>query len=254
MKIFSAAILLATYFIMSTQSIADEPSPPSDKATTISLDSPQGMRLLKESETSGDFFKLLRFFNSQENMAYCGVASSVMILNSLPVEKPTGEPFGAYPFFTQENFFTPKNVSIKLASEVSKSGMSLSQLTGFLNSHTGVSAAKEYASESELSVFRSKVVNALSADDMRVLVNYPRGVLGQVGGGHISPLGAYNKQSDSFLIMDVSQYKYPPVWVSAQLLWSAMSESAGEDGVSRGFVIISPAPETPRIRGSDEAE
>jgi len=35
-------------------------------------------------------------------------------------------------------------------------------------------------------------------------VNYKRSAIGQKGGGHISPLGAYDEISDSFLVLDVN--------------------------------------------------
>jgi Phytochelatin synthase len=34
--------------------------------------------------------------------------------------------------------------------------------------------------------------------------------IGQEQGGHISPLAAYDAETDRFLILDVSRYKYPP--------------------------------------------
>ena len=49
-----------------------------------------------------------------------------------------------------------------------------------------------------------------------MLVNYLRSAIGQKTGGHISPLAAYNQETDSFLILDVSRYKYPPIWVKAE--------------------------------------
>ena len=36
-------------------------------------------------------------------------------------------------------------------------------------------------------------------------------------------MGAYHPPTDSFLIMDVAKYKYPPVWASADTLFDAMA-------------------------------
>lgn len=47
--------------------------------------------------------------------------------------------------------------------------------------------------------------------------------MGKVGGGHFSPLGAYHASTDSFLIVDVAKYKYPPVWVAAETLFSSLA-------------------------------
>ena len=72
-----------------------------------------------------------------------------------------------------------------------------------------------------------------------VVVNYLRKALGQVGGGHISPLAAYDPQNDSFLVLDVARYKYPPVWVTADRLFAAMdTQDADNQNKSRGYVLV----------------
>ena len=70
---------------------------------------------------------------------------------------------------------------------------------------------------------RYELKSALIDPYARVMINYDRKGLGQVGGGHFSPLGAYHEKTDSFLIMDVAKYKYPPVWVGAATLYGAMA-------------------------------
>ena len=74
-----------------------------------------------------------------------------------------------------------------------------------------------------LSRMRYELKSALIDPYARVMINYDRKGLGQVGGGHFSPLGAYHEKTDSFLIMDVAKYKYPPVWVGAATLYAAMA-------------------------------
>jgi hypothetical protein len=64
-------------------------------------------------------------------------------------------------------------------------------------------------------------------------------VIGQEKFGHISPLAAYDADSDRFLILDVSRYKYPPVWVETSALFAAMNTiDKDNDSKSRGFVIV----------------
>jgi hypothetical protein len=72
-----------------------------------------------------------------------------------------------------------------------------------------------------------------------VIVNYLRKAMGQEKGGHISPLAAYDSKSDRFLILDVARYKYPPVWVSASDLFTAMNTTDSDnDNKTRGFVVV----------------
>ena len=72
-----------------------------------------------------------------------------------------------------------------------------------------------------------------------MVVNYLRKVIGQESGGHISPIAAYNKETDRFLILDVSRYKYPPVWVKAEELWQAINTVDSDGEKTRGFVLVS---------------
>lgn len=214
------------------------------KPQLVPLDSDDGARMLRESTASGDFHRLIRYFSPQKNLAYCGVASSVMVLNALPVPKPQEGPHSPHAFFTQENFFSPEAIQIKAPENVAKDGMSLEQLGKFLNVHPGVRAVATEASATSMDDFRKAASSQLNDGRSYVLVNYLRKALGQNTGGHISPLGAWHEATDSFLIIDVSQYKYPPVWVTTADLWKAMLAPAGPDGKTRGFVIVS-AEETP---------
>jgi hypothetical protein len=58
-------------------------------ATAIAMDSPAGQKLLLKPRTRrADYAALVQWYETQANLAYCGVASSVMVLNSLAVAAP----------------------------------------------------------------------------------------------------------------------------------------------------------------------
>jgi glutathione-S-conjugate glycine hydrolase len=98
-----------------------------------------------------------------------------------------------------------------------------------------------HADETSLEAFRSLARQALSTPNHYVIVNYLRRSLGQERGGHISPLGAYDAETDRFLVLDVSRYKYPPIWVEAAGLYSAMNTPDSDNqNRTRGFVIATP--------------
>jgi hypothetical protein len=80
-------------------------------------------------------------------------------------------------------------------------------------------------------------VTNLKTENDYVLVNYARKALGQVGAGHISPLGAYDAKSDSFLILDVNPYKAPWVWVKSKDLIAAMRTFDTVE--NRGYILVS---------------
>ncbi|BAY10531.1 phytochelatin synthase family protein [Calothrix sp. NIES-2098] len=205
----------------------------------INFNSREGEKLLIESQAREDFFPLSSQFITQNNQAYCGVASIVMVLNSLGIPAPEAPQYKPYRVFTQENFFSnAKTKAVITAEDVSRQGMTLDQLGGLLGSY-GVKVGVYHAGDIGLDNFRKLAAENLQQPNNFVIVNYLRKAIGQEKGGHISPLAAYNKETDRFLILDVSRYKYPPVWVKAEELWKAMATLDAASGKTRGFVVVS---------------
>ena len=177
-------------------------------------------------------------FVTQKTPAYCGVASIVMVLNAMSIPAPETSGFGKYRFFNQDNLFkNPRTEKIISAETVSRRGMTLEQIAGLLESYP-VRAKVYHGSEVTLDEFRNLLVTNLQQDDNFAIVNYLRREIGQERGGHISPIAAYNKQSDRFLLLDVSRYKYPPIWVKAEELWQAINTLDRASGKTRGFVLV----------------
>ncbi|NES99079.1 MAG: glutathione gamma-glutamylcysteinyltransferase [Sphaerospermopsis sp. SIO1G1] len=206
----------------------------------MGFDTPDGEKLLMESKSKRDFFPLSMHFVSQDNLAYCGVASIVMVLNSLNIPAPETPEYRRYKIFTQDNFFSnPKTQKIIAPEKVARGGMNLQQLGGLLSSYDSVKVKVYHAGDSSLAEFRKLAVANLKQPGNYVLINYLRKEIGQERGGHISPLAAYNESTDRFLIMDVSRYKYPPIWVKAADLYNSMNTNDSSSGKTRGFVLVS---------------
>lgn len=205
----------------------------------IAFNSNEGEKLFFESQSREDFFPLSMQFITQNNQAYCGVASIVMVLNGLQIPAPEAQQYSPYRVFTQENFFNNEATRKVLAPEVvSRMGMTLEQIGQFLGSYN-VKVKVYHAADTNLQDFRKLASENLKQQGNFVLVNYLRKEIGQEKGGHISPLAAYNEKTDRFLIMDVSRYKYPPVWVKTADLWKAMATPDSVSAKTRGFVFVS---------------
>jgi Phytochelatin synthase len=178
-------------------------------------------------------------FVTQINQAYCGVASMIMVLNSLGVTAPEASQYKPYNVFTQENFFSNEKTRGVVAPEiVAKKGMTLQQIGSLLASY-GVNVKVYHATDSSLESFRNRASENLKQKNNLIIINYLRKEIGQEKGGHISPLAAYNEQTDRFLILDVSRYKYPPVWVKTADLWKAINTTDSDSKKARGFVFVS---------------
>jgi Phytochelatin synthase len=121
---------------------------------------------------------------------------------------------------------------------LSRIGMTLDQIGAILRTYA-VDAEVRHAADTSLDEFRALARQALGTANRYVVVNYLRRALGQERGGHISPLGAYDAETDRFLVLDVSRYKYPPVWVQAADLYAAMNTPDSDNqNRTRGFVLV----------------
>jgi hypothetical protein len=204
----------------------------------IALDSDRGERLLFESEAMAAYWPLSIQFVTQQNQAYCGVATLVMVLNALGVPAPPTPEIEPFRTFTQDNVLNEETEKILPKEILAEQGMTLDQIGQLLGTYA-VTAEVHHAADITLDKFRTLATQHLAARDRYVIVNYLRRAIGQEQGGHISPLAAYDADTDRFLLLDVSRYKYPPVWVEADDLFGAMNttDSDNEDR-TRGFVLV----------------
>ena len=207
-------------------------------ADLVALPSEQGEALLFGAEARSDFAPLSAQFVTQVNPAFCGPATIAMVLNALELPRPPSDATLGLGLFDQDNVFSAAAEAAKPRAEVLRGGMTLDDLGAFLGSY-GLDVAVTHAGNSSLDTFRDTAVAGLNDRDRFVLVNYLRSAIGQEKGGHISPLAAYDADTDRFLVLDVSRYKYPPIWVEAEALYGAMdTPDADNGGQSRGFVVV----------------
>jgi hypothetical protein len=203
----------------------------------IAVDTAEGMQLLKDSWSKSDFVKLAIHFETQQNLGYCGVATTAMAMNALGAKRPVSAQHGPYCIFNQDNVFSEAAKAVKSPEAVAKNGLTLAQLGQFLKCQD-CAAEVTLASDSTADAFRRIVASVTEDQESFIIVNYLRKAIGQESGGHISPVAAYNKAADSVLILDVARFKYPPVWVPVNRLWPAMVAVDADSGRSRGFVVV----------------
>ena len=230
----------------------------------VEWESGESAERLSRSSHKTDFFPLSNHFISQDNAIFCGPVSSAIVLNALRLgsreglpqdrqsiaeEEMAWLPQGADPFYGK---YTPNNVlndRTKTRLEVlgkpilidgdsrSDFGLQLSQLAQVLRSHGLKVETRVVDAGADGAAIRREIAANLATGDDYVLINYARRALGQKGGGHISPLGAYDEGSDSFLIMDVNPNRAPWVWVRSDDLIAAMRTFDTVE--NRGYLLVS---------------
>jgi hypothetical protein len=222
----------------------------------ISVLTPEGQARLGSCDRCASYPWLAASFDTQITQAFCGVASSVMVLNASTAAKPLSAPYEPYRYFTQCNIFNERARARLDLDRIADEGLTLAQAQWLLNAQDGVRATCFHAGAPEPGApseavppcaavedaarFREAAKAALGARDRFVLINFSRGAMSDDGrgGGHFSPLAAYHEATDSFLVMDVARYKYPPFWVDADLLWQAMATTDTVSGRHRGYIVI----------------
>ena len=187
---------------------------------------------------SADFFLYQTGLDAQINQAFCAVASTAALLNSLNglVDLPIDPLYVPYPYATQVNVLNNTCVNDRVVryNETfdgilsAPGGLSLYQTKDLLKCNLPsetwhVTAYEVDLEQNSTDNVRRDLELALKNPRARVMVNYDRAVLDQDGHGHFSPVASYAAAEDSFLILDVAKYKYPPSWVPAARLVAAMS-------------------------------
>jgi hypothetical protein len=204
----------------------------------IYVDTVAGASLFDGADVKGHFWTICRYFVSEKFLTYCGVASSVTVLNSLGVKAPDEPQIYPYTMFTQDNIFTDAVLHHRRPLEVEKGGNTLEQLAAIVSA-LGVKVDTVFGDSLDADSCRNQLVAILKSPDQRVIVDFDRKTLHQKGSGHFSPLAAYHSGEDRFLLMDVARYKSPPCWVKAQVLYNALTGIDSISQKSRGFLVIS---------------
>jgi len=197
-----------------------------------------GQKLFDEAEIRAPYFRLATYLESEQILTFCGPATIAAVLNSLDVKRPVPQRLYPWGLFTQDTIFTPENQAVKPYPMVEHEGLILEQLTAFFN-NLGVKAEMHHADTIDEAKLRQTIKDTLADPNKRLVVNYTRKAIGQNGDGHISPVGAYDADTDRVLVLDVAKYKYPPVWMTVADLYKAINTIDSGSNKTRGIVVVS---------------
>jgi hypothetical protein len=234
-------------------------------AGVVGFAAPESMTRLDRSRHKVDFFHLANQFEGQTNKIFCGPTTAAIVLNALRadddrIEKPSDPSLlpaelrgnlrpgfdPLYRRYTQHDIFDGKTEAVKTRAQVlgqprapgakPDPGLQLRQLHELLRAQ-GLDSRLRVADQTlSDQTIHDELVENLGTPDDYVIVNVYRPALGQDGGGHISPLGAYDERSDSFLLLDVNPNGHSWVWVPTATLIRAMRTFDAVE--NRGYLLV----------------
>jgi hypothetical protein len=256
------AVLLATTLVPGA--LARDEAAPNSVQGLVAFTSDEGLARLARAQGKVDFPALANQFEAQSNIAFCGPTTVAIVLNAvrgrsqdLPRDRsrvrtedlrylPRGFDL-TIPRFTQDNVISkgqktrsqvlgePVTVNGK---QIRDGGYQLRQLDELLRAHDLVTRLVVVDDKKPEEEIRTDWVANLERSGDYVIVNYRREDVGQRGGGHISPLGAYDGESDSVLVMDVNPASAGWVWMPTVTLIRGMRTFDTVE--NRGYILVQP--------------
>jgi len=243
-----------------TASLATE-----NKQTLVHWSSKESQARLHSSNHKQDFFELSMHYQSQENKMFCGVASVAIILNALRMNKENAQipldtstvgcdemaymPEGFCPHW---NRYTQRNVlakSPKSRIEVfgkphalngdnkENYGLTIYELADLIECNGAIATPVECKDLPNYEQRKQDLIKVLDTPDQYIIAHFSRPALNQNGNGHLSPLVAYDQDSDSFLLMDTNTMSNNWVWIDANKLLEAMNTF--DNPYWRGYMVVS---------------
>jgi hypothetical protein len=233
----------------------------------VKFASPEGAARLEKAKAKSDFFTLAGHFEAQVNAGMCGPASSVIVLNALRVDGskvqlprdtstvppevlarlPKGIEAGLARYTQTALIADPKFASVKPldqfygkpkdAKSKPSPGLQLRELAGVLTAQGLVVDVRVVDAAAKEDAIVKEIADNVARGGDFVIVNYLRSSVGQTGGGHHSPVGAYDEASKSFLILDTNPTDGKGwAWVPASALVAAMRTPDAVE--NRGYLLV----------------
>jgi Phytochelatin synthase len=180
-----------------------------------------------------DYWKFSQFYLPQQTSSACGLASTAMALNFLlGVPKYFDQTLITQPALLETVFTDGDGDKVAENGE----GLTVDDLERLVNKGLDFYKLKNYTvkvirpaddSPESLALIQQVLdMNEANPDDL-VLAYYNQGVLtSDWDGPHISPVGAYDREHQQVLMMDVDREWYPPYWSPVKKLLEAMLRPA----------------------------
>lgn len=191
-----------------------------------------------------DYWALAPFYVPQVTGSACSVASVAMMMNAL-----RGLPNAAADRIVTQKQLLDAVDDDRWRDAVAEDGegISFTDLAHYVRR-----SLEAYGLDAEVEVFRPQddsprtlaALRRILADNEQsdgdiILLAFDQGTLtGDVGAGHIAPLGAYDAATRRVLVMDPDRSWYVPYWTSDEKLLAAMLKPDRADPEGSGLIRV----------------
>lgn len=202
--------------------------------------------------TAAPYLALASTFHTQSEPAFCGLATLAIVLNALQVD-PQRVWKTPWRWYAEELLECCEPLGrVKQHGITLGDFACLARCNGCHCDTTYADAASDHAYQQ----LRDAIVDVCSAvpesgasgallPARHLVVSYARAALQQTGGGHFSPVAAWDPATESVLIMDTARFKYPPYWAPLRRVFEAMQPLDPTTQRPRGWAVLRRAPRTP---------
>lgn len=264
MRNFRSMLLASSMMLMPISVYAD---------SLIEFGNPESQAILLNATTRPEmwhaFSDVFRSYIPQSSQAYCGPTSLTIVLNSLGIPGNTAvDDWFPYLDMNTRTVFTMEAFSIKGKNKINAEGMTLDELGEAASTNKYIRVVTYHATpELGFEAFKKTLTVALTDPNSRVILNYHRSGLSQIGAGHFSPIAIMDTKTGRVLIMDTARYKAGPiydkitkkpkvdnignliegvgdgsgnpVWATIEDVWNAANTIDDDAKAYRGIIVIS---------------
>lgn len=193
-----------------------------------------------------DYWAMSPYYVPQRDGKSCSLGSVTIVMNAARVSKKLN---------ANDELITQDKLLDKVGNEFWKSalgtlgrGVPLPKLGPIVEDSLKANGFTKFtvetvhvddASPATLAKVRKALTENESSTKDFIIANFNQGAYtGDTGGGHISPIGAYDEVKKRVLIMDTDREWYEPYWVSDETFVKGMATKDSDSGKNRGYVWI----------------
>lgn len=193
------------------------------------------------------YWKISPYYISQRNDRSCSLASATMIVNAA---RSSSLLCANQLLATQDDLLTRvTDEGWSKAVGLNGQGETLDQLKVLLAKALKVYGMHDFtieaihikdSTEGDLSVLRNALIEGETTGQVFIVANFNKEFFctDAWNGGHFAPVGAYDQQARSVLIMDPDRESYEPYWVPEKLFVDGMATVDSTVKKDRGYLLI----------------